>query len=252
MSHYRNLKQIYYDTPQIFDQLKELDNQWIWGESGVGKTSTIFKDYPALYIKMANKWWDGYHGEETVLIDDFDPNHAVLGHHLKIWADRYPIRVELKNHAVIIRPKRIIITSQFHPNTIWPDKETQTAIARRFKIIEMIKLDEVDTIPLGSKPFLMSKKTKRHDLPYLTVKRFKTDGSGNIVKNTTIQPKVNTNLKILQTKNKELQESIFSQDFEKANVLQDELLSDAIKKPIFIEDSISSTEDSEEESLIEM
>lgn len=37
---------------------------WIYGEPGAGKTRHVHESHPIeqLYIKMANKWWDGYNG----------------------------------------------------------------------------------------------------------------------------------------------------------------------------------------------
>jgi len=58
----------------------------------------------------------------------------VLGHHLKIWADRYAFVAESKGTAVPLRPTVICITSQYHPEEIWSDTATLDAIKRRFKI----------------------------------------------------------------------------------------------------------------------
>ena len=30
------------------------------------------------YVKSLNKWWDGYSGEDVVIIDDFGPNQECL------------------------------------------------------------------------------------------------------------------------------------------------------------------------------
>lgn len=117
----------------------ELQNEWIWGEAGSGKTSSVWKKYgnDGVYIKSLNKWWDGYEDREVVLIDDWDPRTSEkLTSHLKAWADRYPFRAEIKGGSVVIRPKKLVVTSNYSIDQCFngPDVE---AIKRRFKVIHM-------------------------------------------------------------------------------------------------------------------
>lgn len=84
---------------------------WIYGPPGTGKSTSVRNMYPELFIKAQNKWWDGYEGEETVLLDDLDKYGACLGHYLKIWSDRYVFKGETKGSTVPICPKRFIVTS---------------------------------------------------------------------------------------------------------------------------------------------
>lgn len=130
-------KQRAQDLP--FDGEKHI---WLWGPSGSGKSRgarSICEEAGELfYDKMVNKWWDLYESEKYVIIDDLEKESAVmLVQHLKRWLDIYPFNGEVKG-AVLrgIRPERIIITSNYHPEEIFGarPKEWLEPIMRRLDI----------------------------------------------------------------------------------------------------------------------
>jgi len=107
---------------------------WFIGPPGVGKSYKARELFPNAYLKSQNKWFDGYTGQDTIILDDLDKGGACLSHHLKIWSDRYACTGETKGGTVLLQHKRIIITSNFTIPELFMecDQVTIDAIDRRF------------------------------------------------------------------------------------------------------------------------
>lgn len=134
--HYHTIKRIAMDNPKPVEALDELKHEWIWGKTGLGKSFTAREENPGLYIKSHNKWWMGYKGEKSVLIDDLSKTEAAwFGEHLKQWCDHYPFPAETKGDGMVIRPEKIIVTSNYSIEDLWGhDENLCEAITRRFKV----------------------------------------------------------------------------------------------------------------------
>jgi len=138
VSSYRTMQQIATDHMIKPADLEATCGIWIYGESGTGKTTAARTEYGDYYSKCANKWWDGYQGEDTVIIEDLDPNHKCLGHHLKLWTDKWSFPAEVKGGMRCLRPKRVIITSQYSIAELFAgEPATIAALTRRCKVIHM-------------------------------------------------------------------------------------------------------------------
>jgi len=159
ITNYRTIRQVQKDFQQRPEDLDGVCGVWYYGPPNTGK-SYLARDLPSLtwYDKPCNKWWDGYQGEDVVIIDDFDLQHKVLGHHLKRWADRYSFPAEMKGSTLQIRPKKIVVTSNYPIQEIFnDDEELQKALLRRFKVThfhekEWWKKQSKDTSPPMKKP----------------------------------------------------------------------------------------------------
>jgi len=85
---------------------------WLCGPPGTGKSHHARLFASALngtYLKAQNKWWDGYAGEDVVILDDMDTD--ALAHYMKIWTDKYACTGEIKGGTVKLAHKWFIVTS---------------------------------------------------------------------------------------------------------------------------------------------
>ena len=114
-----------------------------WGATGTGKSKKCNDDFPQAYWKPYGKWWDDYDGQETVIIDEYYgwlPFSVML--RLCDWT---PLLVPRKGDHAKFTAKRIICTSNVHPDEWYPgiDPEVKKALKRRitscveFKCLEL-------------------------------------------------------------------------------------------------------------------
>lgn len=133
--NYHALRGIHKDFADEAEDADDVTGVWIHGPAGAGKSRLARERWPGAYKKKLTKWWDGYKGQEYVIVEDMDPFHRELGQDFKMWCDRYAFPAEIKNGQINIRPKKVIITSQYTIEQVWPDEETRDAVRRRCQII---------------------------------------------------------------------------------------------------------------------
>lgn len=121
--------------------LQHLENEWWVGPTGTGKSRRLWDEYPDHYQKELNKWWCGYRGEEVVAIEEWCPKNECTASSLKIWADRYPFTAQIKGGSMMnIRPKKIIVLSNYTIEQCFANSEDLEPIKRRFKVVHFYSL----------------------------------------------------------------------------------------------------------------
>ncbi len=135
---YAAFKRIAQDNPIIPDDLDHKDNYWIVAPTGFGKSTYAREKWPDFYDKAPNKWFVGYKSQESVLCDDFGPDQCKFLHwYMKRWADNFAFPMETKGGGKMIRPKHIIVTSQYSIEECFEDQLVADAIKNRFNVVQL-------------------------------------------------------------------------------------------------------------------
>jgi len=114
----------------------ELLHEWWVGPSGTGKSRLLWELYPNHFAKQRNKWWDKYRYQDVVAIEEWAPKNDCTASALKNWADRYPFDGEVKGSVLSrLRPKKIIVLSNYTPQQCFLNNEDLEPMLRRFTVI---------------------------------------------------------------------------------------------------------------------
>lgn len=85
----------------------------LWGPAGCGKSRWAHRQFPGAFHKDPTEWWDGYVGNDVVILDEFY-GQLSLAYMLKLL-DRYPTQFQVKGGFIVFRAKLVVITSNTDP-----------------------------------------------------------------------------------------------------------------------------------------
>lgn len=133
--HYSTIKRIKSDYQPQLESMPEITGRflWYWGDTGTGKSRKAREDNPIHYLKQPTKWWDGFDDQPCVIIDEWDPTHEFLATKLKQWADHHAFAAEIKNGSAVLRPRKIVVTSNYSIQECFPKEQDYAPLLRRFQ-----------------------------------------------------------------------------------------------------------------------
>lgn len=100
----------------------------IWGEPGVGKSRWVHENFPDAYWKSQDKWFDGYNGEDVVVLDDYRGYLPLTV--MNTLINGVPATMEVKGGKVQMVAKLVIITANcnftdFYKPKVWGNSQQQ-------------------------------------------------------------------------------------------------------------------------------
>lgn len=150
----RSIKEVAESDPEVFVRyhrgLRELQATlnrrrdfktevfWFYGPTGTGKSRRCAELEPEAYWKPAtSRWWDGYEGQEAVVIDDYRRDLCTFAELLRLF-DRYPLYIEVKGGTRSFVSRRIYITTPKSPEETWEGR-TEEDLAQLLRRIETVE-----------------------------------------------------------------------------------------------------------------
>lgn len=115
---------------------------WYHGPTGTGKSHTAFEgfDEATHYVKcLDDAWWDGYTGQEIVILNDF--RGQISYSELLQLVDKYPHRVKQRcKEPVPFLAKKLIVTSSLHPRELYNKLKCEDSIDQLLRRFECVGL----------------------------------------------------------------------------------------------------------------
>lgn len=133
MRYYKAVQHV--RTLTIPPMMRDIEVVLHYGKPGTGKTYDVVTQWEDLFIKPMGKslWFDGYFGQNAILIDDFSGQCTLVD--LLRLLDKYRLQVEIKGGHTWVHATKIFLTTNIHPS-LWykyEDRQEQfDALKRRF------------------------------------------------------------------------------------------------------------------------
>lgn len=127
----------------------EMEVEVVHGPTGTGKSRYCLDNFPGAFWKSRNsgnqQFWDGYNGEEVVIIDEF--YGWFPWDYLLRLTDRYPFSLDVKHGTVPFVARKIVFTSNKHPRDWYPNSkygwDERNPLKRRIKVVRELGVDGV-------------------------------------------------------------------------------------------------------------
>lgn len=115
-----NHKEFYCRYHRGLEKLQNKGPSWrdvevyiLWGPTGCGKTREVMSKDNVYKIDPPYQWWDGYSGEDILLIDDYKSGYIKRGQLLNLL-DGYRLRLETKGSHTWALWSKVYITSNYN------------------------------------------------------------------------------------------------------------------------------------------
>jgi len=122
----------------------------LWGLPGTGKSRYAYQKFPDLYSVPSGtlQWFDGYQGEETILVDDYRGGADET--FLLKFLDIYPLRLPVKGGFQRHRATTVIITSNIKLPFGHTGPEIVGALRRRchaeVEVLDGMTFEQIDIL----------------------------------------------------------------------------------------------------------
>jgi hypothetical protein len=138
-------------------------NKWIWGPSGVGKTTYAYTGYAQeeVYSKNPTQWWNGFdiNQHKVIVFDDYRPKPGGFGYRDFITlAQPFGLHVETKGGMIKMGNQPIIVTSNQSPEELFRHQKDMLPLLSRFEIIHMDFENTTTTVTTVGEDGVVSKK----------------------------------------------------------------------------------------------